>query len=595
MKRTLFLLIFLITGTSPAAAQTEARAFAELSARSVPLGSAASLSVTVEGVQQAQPPGIPVVEGLEFQYQGPSQSIQVVNGAYSASVTFRYSILPIAEGRYTIPALTVQTNGRTLTTDPVELVVSDAGTSAAGDSRPGAQLSDRIFLQLQLAKDSVYVNEPVPAKLYLYVQNLAVRDLQLPELDGVGYVIDEYDQPRQFQDIINGVRFDIIEFDRVLYPTRTGELMVGPASLQASLLFDSGRVNRSTENIFDDDFFSSLFRRQEKKPIVLNSNAAILNVSPVPKEGKPSGYSGGVGSFSFEASLGPSEVKVGDPLTLRMTVTGEGYLGSVGFPSVEKTPGFKFYDPSIKEEDGTKVYEQVVIPTKATLNEFPAIAFSYFDPELQSYRTVRKGPFPLTVEAAAEDDDIKIVGMDRPPRDFPGEVIGEDIIYIKSQIGKVRWKGERIYTSFWFYFVIVVLAGVWSGVFAWLVHHQRLRSDVVYARQLKAPLRARKSMKEARDFMERGESAAFFDTVSRSLTDYISNKLTIPQGAVTSAAVKEKLARHRGRENLTADIKAFLEKCEEVRYASRSSSREEMAETMGTLERIIDQLERVKI
>ena len=118
---------------------------------------------------------------------------------------------------------------------------------------------------------------------------------------------------------------------------------------------------------------------------------------PLPEEGKPEGFSGAVGKFGFNVSVSPTEVKEGDPITLRMTVNGEGNLTAFEMPSLSSKDNFKLYDPQIIEKDNIKKSEQVIIPNSAEVIQVPKIQFSYFDPDLKRYQTITRGPFPITV------------------------------------------------------------------------------------------------------------------------------------------------------------------------------------------------------
>src|SRR4030095_6735005 len=47
--------------------------------------------------------------------------------------------------------------------------------------------------------------------------------------------------------------------------------------------------------------------------------------------------------------------------------------------------------------EGTKVFEQSIVPTKAGAQEIPAISFSYFDPETQGYVTKTSAPIGVDI------------------------------------------------------------------------------------------------------------------------------------------------------------------------------------------------------
>ena len=53
-----------------------------------------------------------------------------------------------------------------------------------------------------------------------------------------------------------------------------------------------------------------------------------LTVEPVPFEGRPAEFLGGVGEFSVQASVMPTTIRVGQEFIYRIGLTGPGRLGN---------------------------------------------------------------------------------------------------------------------------------------------------------------------------------------------------------------------------------------------------------------------------
>jgi hypothetical protein len=49
----------------------------------------------------------------------------------------------------------------------------------------------------------------------------------------------------------------------------------------------------------------------------------------LPEEGRPDNYSGAVGQFVFDVKVKPTEVALGDPITITLQITGEGNVDSI--------------------------------------------------------------------------------------------------------------------------------------------------------------------------------------------------------------------------------------------------------------------------
>ena len=103
-------------------------------------GASFILTLTVTGSANVPMIQLPAIDGIKANYLGPSTRIAIVNGQYSSSSAHMYSLIAGRTGHLTIPAISVQISGQTLTTDPIEIQVVDAGTYsqyAAGQNDQG--------------------------------------------------------------------------------------------------------------------------------------------------------------------------------------------------------------------------------------------------------------------------------------------------------------------------------------------------------------------------------------------------------------------------------------------------------------------------
>lgn len=250
----------------------------EVSSRKVALGSSIQFTITIHGDKNIPPVELPPIEGFDVKYVGPSTRVSIVNGQYSTSKSFTYSLFPLKVGKFKIPAFDVLVAGKvySLQEVPVEIVGSMTQAQAAPSAPSGqlASIEEKLFITLKVPKQEVYLNEQLPVKIILFVSGLSVKDIRYPEINSVGISVGEYERPQQYQQMVRGARFDIVEFDTVVYPTREGELRLGPAKVECNILVkNSGRQSGPgyRNSAFDDDFFNSFFGRHEKRPVVLKS------------------------------------------------------------------------------------------------------------------------------------------------------------------------------------------------------------------------------------------------------------------------------------------------------------------------------------
>lgn len=383
---------------------------ARLSHRTAEVGETVQLEVEVDGAQSdVEPPEIKV-DGLEVRYAGPStsQNIQVVNGRVTTErkTTHIYRVVASREGDFTIPPLWLVVDGRPYKTEPIALKVEKARESSNGE------VQTRAFAEVEVTKKSAYVGEVLPVEVRFYLDSEVGFDgeMNVPSLGENGFTAQKFPQPQQQMETRNGRQYRTIIFQTAVTPTKAGKLTLGPCEIpfvaQMPLSSeDQGRTRRRNDpfNMLFDDFFGARRRMSPPQRYVAKAAAVEIDVKPLPTEGRPKDFSGAVGRFQFEAEGAPAQVKLGEPVTMKLTVTGEGNFDRVQAPTMEDPRGWKAYDASEKfapgnamKTTGTKVFEIPVIPEDKQ-EWMPRFQFSYFDPGKGEYVTLRAKPERLVV------------------------------------------------------------------------------------------------------------------------------------------------------------------------------------------------------
>jgi len=185
---------------------------AEISSRKVALGSTIQLTITIHGSNDVEPVQLPPIEGFDARYLGPSTRVSIVNGKYSSSKSFMYSLHPKKVGQYAIPKINIVVLGKTysLQSVPIEVVRFLGPVTPLEPNKP-ANIEDKLFIALKVPKKEVYLNESLPVKILLFVSQLSARDIQFPELNNIGFTMGEYEKPMQYQQVVNGTRYNIVQ------------------------------------------------------------------------------------------------------------------------------------------------------------------------------------------------------------------------------------------------------------------------------------------------------------------------------------------------------------------------------------------------
>ena len=573
---------------NPTAIAEQIAVSASVDRKIVPVGGKIQLTVEVDGVQSINAPELPDMEGFQSRYQGPNSQISIVNGQISASIKHRYGLTALKVGKYTIDSIKVAYKGKSYQSEPITVeVIKRAATQRKKGDPQGDELKDHIYLTLTAAKERVYLNEAFTITIKLYHRQIEVREIEYPTFLASAFSAREFTEPSRTEEVIDGVRFYCLNFQTVVYPVSTGQLTLGPAQLKCSLVLKE--QSRRRNSLFDDEMFfnqspfDNFFGRAEKRPTVLKSEALRITVRAHPPDGKPRDFSGAVGQYALQVEAKPTEVKVGEPITLTMRVTGRGNMETVSLPKLYGLDRFKTYDPLIKVGERGKSFEQVLIPEDASVKAIPEIRFSYFDPEGERYHTIKKAEIPLHVTANAGEERLKIVDLPSAEKTVTREKLGRDILYIKDSMESVHRGDSYLYQNSLFLFAQTLPLIAFFGVLIYQKRKDKLTGDISYARQRHAPRKAKKGLDAAKKLAGAGQTRAFCDVIFKTMQEYIGDQFALPSAGITSEVVAA-LQKHGVKEDVQDKLRDFFESCDSVRYASEEISQEEMQRLLALTE-----------
>ncbi|MBF0345241.1 MAG: protein BatD [Nitrospirae bacterium] len=556
-------------------------------------GETIRLSLTFKGTRDVPEPHFTHLDAFTISYIGPSSRVAIINGRYSSSIIHNYHITPLKTGSFQIGPLAVKYNGNTYTSNAVKINVTEdtAAPPIPQDQVYGTKpykKTERVFITLTPTKTTVYINEAVPVALRLFARDAGVREIELPELSNVNISVGQFDKPIQRRVVIGGIQYETLEFNTTMFATSVGQFKLGPASLDCTVVMR----DNLPRSFFDDNLFGNMFT--SAKPVTLKSEVMTISVLPLPEESRPKDFRGAVGSFDLDVGLSAQEVKVGDPVTVKISITGKGNFNTVTAPVISATEDFKLYDPAVKQNKNSKTFEQAVIPMKNTINSIGQIRFSYFDPVSQTYHTITKGPFPLLVTGS--DAGLKAKTIDAQTKEKrQQEVLGKDIAYIKEAPGALKIKGRPLYLNplYWLLHVFVLL--LYVGVLVYHRRRQRLQGDDGYARKLRAPKQARAALRSVKALLAEGKAEEFYDGVFRLISDYLSDKLHLSPGEATKSSLVGVLRSRGVQDDTLKMLEDILSACDKARYARIGFGADEMSKTYQQLEELIVLIGKMKL
>ena len=536
----------------------------------------------VEDIQVGDFTGFNVVYGPST---SSSSSFSMINGktTQSSTLTFTYTLLATEEGKFTLPAATIKVDGKSYKSNSTTIeVLASSGNSNQGvqhqqsnrqqnnSSRQRGQVSasdigsNELYMTVTASKRKIYEQEAVllTYKLYTLV-NIQQIAGEMPQLDG--FHVQEVDSKAQMSlkyERVNGRNYGTAIWRQyVLFPQKTGNLKV------PSITFDSQvEIQNTSMDPFDIFFGGGSLSQIVKKSIVAPS--IDIEVLPLPTP-KPDNFAGAVGKYTISGSLTPNQVNANDAATLRLTVSGQGNMKLMKTPKVVFPQDFEVYDPKVTDKTtntssgakGNVIYDYVVVPRHGGKFNIAPVEFCYFDPDAQSYKTLKTDSFSIAVAKS------KSTGSSNYHEQEDLKILNSDIRFIK--LGNIEKKNADTMffgsTSYWMYYLILFL--IFALVLILFYRQIKKNRDISGIRVQKASKAASKRLKTASKLLKQHQSEAFFDEVMKALLGYAGDKLNIQKSELNKENVSASLLSVGVNQELVDSFMSIISECEFARYA----------------------------
>jgi len=546
---------------------------AQLDRATAMAGETINLAISVEGGNPQSAESFPPVNGLAIQYRGTSQSITSINGHTTIQHTLNYNVTAPQPGQFTIPAIKVYVDGTAYPTRPLKLTVTKADLAVQ---------NRYAFLRLNVPKTNIYVGEIIPIELQLYVVD--AENLQSPQLKSDGFVIHKQLEHTRSQAQLGNILYSVLSFRMTISAAKAGKLSLGPAEMSLVL-----RLRGQPD---PNDFFG--FNRYQRRAVNIQSPTTELNVLPLPSPA-PEGFTGAIGTFHWEVAASPTNLNSGDPITLRTVITGRGNFDNLKLPELD-WPEFRAYQPtsttSIADPlgiEGSKTFEQVVIPQNATVSEIPPLAFSYFDPAKESFVTLKHAATPLQVKAGPGSPTPLVASATTDTGDASPRA---DIVHIKTEPGTLVALSPPLVEQPWFIALqSIPVAGV-IGLILWRKNQDQLARNPKLRRKREVQQHVLHGLGELRHYATHHDAEQFYALLFRLMQEQIGERLDLPASAITEAVLDERLPRRGASPELIRQLHELFQVSNQARYAPVKTDAEFQALT-SDLERALGELQQL--
>lgn len=504
---------------------------------------------------------------------GPNQSISNswINGKRSFSKTYSYFLAPQKRGKITIGQATIEIEGEIYKTLPVTVEVTAAVAVPKDGNNAEYVASENVHLVAEISDTNPFLNEAIMVTYKLYVSHDVSITSQWREIDTPKYAdfwsqnIDNKNNFKVSEGKYQGQDYRYVVLrTTVLYPQKTGKLEIEPLTLDVPIDVQSNRR---------DIFGRRLMERVNK---TISAGERTITVKPLPVEGRPDGFNGAVGDFTFDVTADKTTLNANESLQLNVKISGNGNLKLFTLPTLKLPSTLEVYEPEHRENITTTVQgmqgsiteSYTIVPQFKGTYPINPITFSYFDPTTEKYKTLTSKEIIIQVEegpiSAATANTNTGMGKKRVV------LSEENFKYIKLDANLEPIAQENFFKSALFW---SLLGGPFLLIPLFIVAGKKRRErmgDVEGNKLRRANKLAKKYLSEAKRNIP--NPVAFYESLERALHNYLKAKLNIETSEMEKSHISKLLSERGVEAPEVENFNDLLKCCEYARYAATTSA-----------------------
>ena len=367
----LFTALFFFSGTAAA------EVIASVDRSSVELNESFILKLTIDSQSDAEPDAAALEKDFYVGSRGHISNTTIMNGEVRKIRTWSFVLMAKREGELTIPSIRIGSEH----SNPVRVTVSAQSVAVPGEAD--------IFISAEVDSTESYVQAQV---LYTVKTFRAVATRQPswsePASSGVETLVELAGEEKNYDALLNGKAYNVIERIYAFFPQESGELQIAPARFQARVL-RNGRITGRK---------------------VFQSEALSVVVKPIPPP--PAGYPDAVWfpaksvELKQEWSRDLDGLPAGEPITRHVTIIASGQL-ETQIPVLEpiSSPDFRVYPDkpelrTVAESSGVRAYRRdqyALISAHAGEIELPELTLPWWNVDTGEWQIASLPATTLTI------------------------------------------------------------------------------------------------------------------------------------------------------------------------------------------------------
>jgi hypothetical protein len=302
----------------------------------------------------------------------------IFNGEIRRSLTWTVALMPKRTGAQQVPSITLGNQQ----SNPVTIVVNEPTNAPPGEAD--------VFVTSEVDIDETFVQAQILYRIRIY-RAVATRQpaLREPTITGVETLIELAGDERQYESVLNGRAYNVIERVIALYPQESGEIQISPARFEARVL-RNGRITGRK---------------------VFESESHTVSVLPIPAP--PAEYPNASWlpardvQLREEWSRPPDELEAGEPVTRRITLSALGQIETqLPAPEVPEVDGLNVYSdqPELTRQlegagiRGVRTDQYAMIGIAAGEVQLPQVEVPWWDIEAAEWKVAVLPARALSIE-----------------------------------------------------------------------------------------------------------------------------------------------------------------------------------------------------
>lgn len=515
---------------------------------------------------------------------GPNQSVSNswVNGVRSFSKSYTYFLTPTRKGKITIAQASIEIDGEVYKTTPVQIEVTQAVNNPnSPQARANAIADENLHLVAEISKRNPYLNEAITVIYKLYFSSEIsvsnVNETESPKYSDFWSHLIPIPKLEIKRGEFKGQPYNYVTWRKtVLYPQKTGKLVIAPLTLNVSVDVPTNRR----------DFFGN--RVYQKTPKMITAGKRTIDVRPLPLAGRPNDFDGAVGDFDLNVKFNKTALKSSESFQATIKVSGRGNLKLFSLPKLSAPSSLEVYEPEHKENVKTNLLGMqgniedtyTVVPQYQGNYPIPSVSFSYFDPVKALYVSLR-----------SEEQLIDVFeGPTASSNTVAPNILQKNNInatpyfdFIKLETVLLPMDQTNFYGSANFWLLLLLPFILYAVIVLVKRRSENYTVDPVTQKQRRAARLAKKYLSSAKKVL--GDKENFYNALERALHNYLKAKLSIETAEFSKESIVTLLQQKNSSTETIADFISILEKCEAARYspATAVSMQEDFDFTVQTI------------